>query len=173
MIENEKSETDLLDDDGCMEEPANVSVNNINSLPASAAPLPSLSRELAHPEPDSMIPIIRQQPQEAATLMPSSTPCITQSFDSSLVPPLPLTSDGLYKFLDTDVNIFTSDGPAAQLQFPSADGNNLSTESGCVPNLSQAADDALDPFPLSLPFIPVTSSTPSQNPPFDIHTPSS
>ena len=59
--------TDPLDDDTCMDEPTNVPTI---SLPASATPLPSILQGLTPLEPCSMIPLIQQQLQEAATVAP-------------------------------------------------------------------------------------------------------
>ena len=133
MIKKGKSETNLLDNDASMDDLGSANIDI--SLPASAIPTPSrsepsLSQELVLPEPDSTIPLIQQQPQEAAALISSSIPYVTQSSHAPFLPEFVESSaqqtpsddvsnlqpqlDRLYSFLDDDVNKLTFNGQMAQ-----------------------------------------------------------
>ena len=189
MIKTEESGTELLDKDAHMDDAssANVSAAAATSLSASAASSPVLVPDATIPTAtiptgDLTTALILQQPQEAATLMPSATRSVTQQSHAPLLPLLESAEtpsgnisttadlqprlDGLYTFPD-DVDIFPPNGQAAQtglsyqLQHSSTGGTTLSTDSWSdwVPN-SQPVDNSSESFPLTLPFQPVLSATP-------------
>jgi hypothetical protein len=141
------NESETVDDDACMDEPQPHAANaSTISVPASAAPGPLLSlssssRKATIPTGEPTTTLFQQQ---SHTL---STPFVESAAQQQL-PNLQPQSDGLFTFLDNDVNLIA--------QCPSTIGTGSANDcwsGGHLSSISQPEDDVLD-FPLSLPFQP-------------------